>query len=299
MTLVPHITEIHVEPTTVCQAECPMCPRTILGYHRGQYTNSELTLDIFKTHLDPLVDRLQKVLFCGTLGEPAAAQDLIPMIRWLKTRNSSITIGLNSNGGVRATAWWAELASLIKDDIRSYVVFSIDGLEDTNHIYRKNVSWSKLMDNARAYISSGGNAQWDSLIFKHNQHQVNQMRDLAKELGFKIFRTKISSRDSTDGIYPPESGKPQVSSKTFACMAETTASLYLSAQGLWYPCCYIHHHSVLDVNDWGQPLNNVSDREVAWSDLEYRLYTPNKPKICDRSCGSSYNSGQWTHEESF
>ena len=300
MTLVPNIKEIHVEPTSVCQAECPMCPRTLLGYHNDHSKNDELDLDTFVSLVDPYVDGLDKILFCGVLGEPAAAKDLIAMIRWVLSKNPNITIGINTNGGLKSVAWWIELADLIKHNIKSYVVFSIDGLEDTNHVYRKNVSWDKLIENANAYIKAGGNAQWDSLIFRHNQHQISAMRDLAKELGFKIFRTKVSSRDIADPrIDFPEEGKPKIVAKSFSCMAQDTDSLYLSAKGTWYPCCFIHQHHVLGGSDWGDPLLDVNDRNDKWSDLEHRINASQGPPICVRSCGSTHNTGQWTNEDHF
>ena len=39
---------------------------------------------------------------------------------------------------------------------RPRVVWGIDGLEDTTHLYRRNVKWDKLQENFRAYIR----AQW-------------------------------------------------------------------------------------------------------------------------------------------
>ena len=159
MTFVKNIRELHIEPTSVCQAECPMCPRTMLGYHNDNLLNSELTLDDFKRYIDPYLESLDKILFCGVLGEPVAAHDLLAMIKHALDVNPEITIGINTNGGLRSTSWWQDLANMIKSNIKSYVVFSIDGLEDTNHIYRKRVSWQKLMENAKAYIDAGGNAQ--------------------------------------------------------------------------------------------------------------------------------------------
>ena len=48
MTFVPDIQQLHVELTTMCQAECPMCPRTILGYHDGRMKNHEIKFNQFK-----------------------------------------------------------------------------------------------------------------------------------------------------------------------------------------------------------------------------------------------------------
>jgi hypothetical protein len=62
--------------------------------------------------------------------------------------------------------------------------FGIDGLEDTLHLYRKNVKFSKAIENATAYINAGGRAQWNFIVFKHNEHQVQTVQALGKELGF-------------------------------------------------------------------------------------------------------------------
>ena len=49
-----------------------------------------------------------------------------------------------------------------------YARFAIDGLEDTNHIYRRNTDWVKIVQNATAYIAAGGRAEWDFIVFAHN-----------------------------------------------------------------------------------------------------------------------------------
>ena len=75
-----------------------------------------------------------------------------------------------------------------------YDVFSIDGLEDTNHIYRVGVQFKKIMENAKAYIDTGASAHWDMLVFDHNKHQVDECRQLADTMGFTWFRSKETDR---------------------------------------------------------------------------------------------------------
>lgn len=299
MSFVKEIREIHVEPTTVCQAECPMCPRTIAGYHLGKVANSYLTLDKFKDKIGNLVHNLDKIMFCGSYGEPAACGDLLPMIRWVLDEKPDCQIGINTNGGIREVQWWQNLAEMTQHNIGSYVVFSIDGLEDTNHMYRVNVDWNKLMENAQAYIAAGGNAHWDMLVFDYNQHQVEQARDMANQLGFKWFRTKVSSRfREGDGYKPPDtqqSVKPDL--KQFSCMAKDTRSLYLSAKGLWYPCCFTHVADETGFDRaWGRPVQELS--ADTWSELDAKL-SKYMPLICYRSCATTFNSGQWKSETSF
>ena len=63
-----------------------------------------------------------------------------------------------------------------KANKNAMMLFSTDGLEDTNEIYRKKVKWDKLMENVEAYIGAGGMATWKWLTFKHNEHAAEARR---------------------------------------------------------------------------------------------------------------------------
>ena len=75
-------------------------------------------------------------------------------------------LSMNTNAGARDEAWWTELAQIYGR--MGAVIFSVDGLRDTNHIYRQNVVWDNVERNMRAFINAGGRARWDFLIFEHN-----------------------------------------------------------------------------------------------------------------------------------
>jgi MoaA/NifB/PqqE/SkfB family radical SAM enzyme len=123
-----------------------------------------------------------------------------------------------------------------------YVVFSIDGLEDTNHLYRRNVRWSKVIDNAKAFIDAGGNAHWDMLVFEHNKHQVDEAHQLAKDMGFNWFRAKVSRRFNrfpVDGISQPINFvDTKVLEGHIECSAMKENSIFVDASGKAYPCCW-------------------------------------------------------------
>jgi hypothetical protein len=69
-----------------------------------------------------------------------------------------------------------------------------EGLEDTNHLYRQKVKWERVMENAKAFIDRGGHAKWDFIVFKHNEHQVDEARQLAMDMGFEKFQVKKTGR---------------------------------------------------------------------------------------------------------
>jgi hypothetical protein len=99
---------------------------------------------------------------------------------------------MHTNGSMKRPEWWAELARTIGR--KGYVIFGLDGLEDTNHLYRQGTVWSKIMENVQAFIAAGGRARWDFIVFAHNEHQVDEAEQLSKDMGFEKFQYKKSAR---------------------------------------------------------------------------------------------------------
>ena len=126
---------------------------------------------------------------CGNLGDGTMNPECAEIYDFIRSKNKKIKLSINTNGGARSEEFYKEMAKIGVD-----IIFSIDGLEDTNHLYRRNVKWSKLMSNAKSFIKSGGNAQWDFLVFKHNQHQVDLAKQLSEKMGFKSFKKKTTTR---------------------------------------------------------------------------------------------------------
>ena len=196
--MLDNVKEIHVEPTSVCNAECPMCARNINGTGINPYIKlKSLPLAWFEQNIKPEhISQLDKVFFCGNVGDPASAPELLDIIAYFKKHKPELVIGLNTNGGLKTKDWWSRLGHLLDGEL-DYCVFSIDGLQDTNHLYRRNVKWDKLMENVEYYISTGASAHWDMLVFDHNKHQVDQVRSLAKKMQFNWFRSKETDRWDT------------------------------------------------------------------------------------------------------
>ena len=187
MSTLRDIKVLHLEPTDVCQAACPMCAReTDKDFNKTRQRH--LTIEQIVKHFDEeKIKALDKMFMCGNYGDPAAGKHTLDIYNYFRQLNPNIVLGMNTNGGIRNTEWWKELATILSHP-RDYVVFSIDGLEDTNHIYRRNVKWDRLMENAQAFIDAGGRAEWDYLIFKHNEHQILDALKLSRELGFVDFK---------------------------------------------------------------------------------------------------------------
>lgn len=188
------IRTIHLEMTDACNAACPMCARNINGGEDNpQLPGTELYIDdiknIFKSEF---IGQLDRMYMCGNYGDPVAARDTLETFSYFRSHNSRMMLSMHTNGSAKKPEWWANLAKIIGR--KGYVVFSVDGLEDTNHLYRQNTVWSKIMENAQAFIDAGGRARWDYIVFAHNEHQVEEAEELAAQMGFEKFQYKKSAR---------------------------------------------------------------------------------------------------------
>lgn len=189
-----NVKQLHMETSSVCNAACPMCAREVDPSFNKETDAVSLSLEKVKTLFDvKFVQNLDSMYMCGNYGDPAAAPDCIEIFRYFREVNPNIVLGIHSNGSLRNTKWWSELGSVLSHD-NDYCYFSVDGLKDTNHIYRVNTDFDKILENAIAFIEAGGKAHWEYLVFEHNEHQVDEARKLAESLGFVSFREKVSRR---------------------------------------------------------------------------------------------------------
>ena len=267
------IRRVHMELTTRCNAACPMCSRNERGGQKiSDLPEVELTLADVRQILPPdLIAQLTQVWLCGNYGDPILAREMLETVVYLKANNPRIRIGMNTNGSARRPEWWRQLAPYVDD-----CHFGIDGLADTNHLYRRRTHWDTIMANATAFIEAGGAAHWEYIVFQHNEHQIEEARALAGCMGFRKFRLRKTGRFFFSGILqpalsvkdrhgneaykiePPKSSnfsntaslalgglaqldkyKNYMDETCITCKSQKQQEIYISAEGLVFPCCYL------------------------------------------------------------
>lgn len=272
------IRTVHLEITDKCNASCPMCARNKNGGEVNQWLPlTELSLEdckiIFPTNF---IVQLNCMYMCGNNGDPIIARDTLDVYEYFRTYNSKMTLGMNTNGSARKTEWWSNLAKVMGKN--GYVTYGIDGLIDTHHLYRKDTNFEKIIENAKTFIQAGGRARWDFIVFEHNEHQIEEAKNLSKQLGFEQFRIKKTGRffsnvkmqvkghrevNDKNGkviyvIKPPKnlnlqnkslqyeqkiiekhgSMKTYLDQTPILCKVEKEKSVYISADGYVFPCCW-------------------------------------------------------------
>jgi MoaA/NifB/PqqE/SkfB family radical SAM enzyme len=191
------LNQLHIELSNACNAACPMCTRFHVNSPliRPDLEIDQITIDKFKKYFPPeVIRKCEVILFCGVHGDPGMARDLYEICEYIDQVSPETTVRMNTNGGMRKPEFWEKLGKLFAKKLKDHwswsLTFSIDGLEDTNHLYRRNVEWSRLIENVKAFLNTGARAEWDYLIFKHNEHQIDEAKELSKTLGFNSFVPK-------------------------------------------------------------------------------------------------------------
>jgi MoaA/NifB/PqqE/SkfB family radical SAM enzyme len=273
---------LHLESTDICQAACPLCARETdpeFDKNKHHWLTVKRVKDVVP---DSVIANLDKMFMCGNYGDPAAGPETIEIYDHFRKINPAITLGMNTNGGLQNSTWWAALGQRL-NKLTDYVVFSIDGLEDTNHLYRKNVSWSRVVSNVQAFIAAGGRAHWDMLVYKYNEHQVDQCEKLAKDMGFVWFRAKVSKRPLTNNLeYPVNWSQPDKKSGPIKCHALEEQSAFIDARGNVSPCCWIG-------NRQSQFVIDFDEIKKSWNSS-----TPNR--ICQSACSTDSNKSNFTDQ---
>jgi len=192
-------TAMEVEISTRCVSRCPVCPRTQslngvhedLGWNTGFFPRAQL-LQFVRNAPD-----LQHLNFCGAYGDAIYHPELLSILADLQTEFPTLQLALETVGSHRAPEWWRSLGETLGP--RHSVTFSIDGLQDSNAIYRRGTDWNSIVAGIRALRATfAGRMYWKWIAFRHNQHQVADGARLARALGMDRFWIEDSRRHYED-----------------------------------------------------------------------------------------------------
>lgn len=268
------IDTLDTEITNRCNAACPLCPRTGTFNGLAEFMDRSGPLDVDPKIFDKIFTsekgkNIKRVTYCGNYGDPCVHPQAMEIFK--KCESYGVTLQkIDSNASMRNPSWWAELGSIKGMEVN----FAIDGLEDTNHLYRVNTKWDKIMANAEAFIKAGGIAHWVFIVFKHNEHQVEQARELSRKMGFKRFASKETVRQYLPDVplenqghydlagnlykksskheekrtiyslpeskrYQPEMLRYGYKESPIVCRSEDKKQMFLTSDERIIPCCHV------------------------------------------------------------
>lgn len=180
---------ISVEPTTHCNLRCPECPSGLRSFTRP---TGQLDAGFFKEMMDGIHRDLLYLTFYFQ-GEPYLHPEFLDMVTYARSKGIYTATSTNAHYLNDANARKTVESGLDR------LIISIDGTtQETYEAYRIGGKLEKVLEGARNVVKwkKELGAKTPHLIFQYlvvrpNEHQVDEVKTLAKEIGMDavIFKT--------------------------------------------------------------------------------------------------------------
>jgi len=223
---------LDIELTSFCNIDCPGCFRQIKRKTVNHILNKEmLTFEALRNWITPKeFPKLKLVNFCGSIDEPTLHPEILDIVKYFN--NHSVNINISTNGSTKTRKFWTELGHE-----KISVFFGIDGIDQKSlEKYRIGSNFKKLQENWKAFIKAGGKATWQFIVFEHNEHLLDDAKQMADREGFDNFRVIYSHR--TDN--KESKTKTRNEEQEIVCKYGVQKRLFLSHTGTLLPCCFFN-----------------------------------------------------------
>jgi len=251
---------INSEPGSFCNFQCPFCPT---GKHTPR-ERSQAEPEMFQK----LFNQIGKYCYLITLhgwGEPLLNKNL-PQLISMAHQHRIFTV-VTTNGSLLKP----DLARKIIDSGLDLLCISIDGITAESYSkYRYGGNFESVLQNLQEFInlkkemkSSTPFIEWQFLVFKHNEHEINDARKMAARMGvdhivFLPAYTEDPSFDASNPDYHLPKGSPL--SKSADCK-HLWRTLTIHSNGDIVPCCYDYEGKVPFGNILKDPLDRCWNNE--------------------------------------
>jgi hypothetical protein len=142
-----------------------------------------------------IIKGMKRITFCGNDGDPIYCNDLIDIIQWIKSINTTINIVLITNGSHKKPDWWGRLAKVLNE--HDEVNWSLDGWgQESNEKYRINSDWHSIISGIETFgkFNSSTYKVWALIAFKFNEDTIDDIKDIARSYNFDCFQTTLSTK---------------------------------------------------------------------------------------------------------
>ncbi len=241
---------ISFEPTTSCNLRCPECPSGLRQFTRP---TGMLQNDFFRKTIDEIHQELLYLIFYFQ-GEPYLNPGFLEMVRYASSKKIYTATSTNAH------YLTDEVARKTVESGLDRLIISIDGTtQDVYEQYRVGGNLEKVLQGARNIMkwkrelkSKTPFVFFQFLVVKPNEHQVDDIKRLAREVGVDEVRFKTAQvyeyetdpnnlittldkfsryKKNADGTYSP---KNKLANR---CWKLQHANV-ITWDGLVVPCCF-------------------------------------------------------------
>jgi radical SAM protein with 4Fe4S-binding SPASM domain len=189
---------ISIEPTTSCNLRCPECPSGLRSFTRPTGMMSSTT---FEKIINELHEHLSYLILYFQ-GEPYLNPLFLDAVRYASDRKIYTATSTNAHFLTKENA-----EATVKSGL-SRIIISMDGSDQESYEkYRVGGNLEKVLDGIERLTKAKRELKSRSpfiilqfLVFKHNIHQIAEIRKMAKVLGVNKLELKTAQ------VYDYETG---------------------------------------------------------------------------------------------
>ena len=189
---------ISVEPTTACNLRCPECPSGLRSFTRDTGNMKE---DFFRKLIDDMGRKLTWLIFYFQ-GEPYINPKFLDMVSYAHMKGIYTITSTNGHFLHPENARKTVASGLDR------ILISVDGAtQDVYEQYRIEGKLETVLQGARNLVQAKKDANsntphivFQMLVVKPNEHQIDTIKKLAKEIGVDEVKLKTAQ------VYEYETG---------------------------------------------------------------------------------------------
>jgi radical SAM protein with 4Fe4S-binding SPASM domain len=240
---------ISVEPTTACNLRCPECPSGLRSFTRETGNMKE---DFFRKLIDDMHRRLTWLIFYFQ-GEPYINPKFLDMVRYAHEKGIYTITSTNGHFLHPENARKTVASGLDR------ILISVDGAtQDVYEQYRKEGELDKVLQGARNLVAAKREARsatphivFQMLVVKPNEHQIDTVKALAKEIGVdevKLKTAQVYDYEQGNELIPTlkqysryeqtDSGTWKVKNKLLNHCWKLWHACVITWDGMVVPCCF-------------------------------------------------------------
>lgn len=242
-------TSISLEPTTSCNLRCPECPSGLRNFTRP---TGMLEEEVYRKVIDELAPRLSYLIFYFQ-GEPYLNPRFLDQVAY--AHNKKIYTATSTN----AHYLNEQVAKQTVESGLDRLIISIDGTtQETYEQYRVGGKLEKVIEGTKNVVrwkkelkSSTPHIIFQYLVVKPNEHQLEEVKQMAKDLGVNEVAFKTAQiYDYEDGseLIPTiekysrykqlSNGKWAIKNKLVNHCWKMWHSCVITWDGKVVPCCF-------------------------------------------------------------
>tara|TARA_R110000796_G_scaffold17285_1_gene53393 strand:+ start:280 stop:747 length:468 start_codon:yes stop_codon:yes gene_type:complete len=143
-----------------------------------------------------IIKHFDQIEFCGQISDPIFHPQFIEFLKL--TTNKRVFV--HTAASHKSMDWYMDAFTANKN---AKWEFGIDGLPQDSHKYRINQNGEYLFKVMKAGVELGNDIRWQYIIFKYNEHDIDQAIDLAQRHKIPIHINKSSRWSDFDDPYKP------------------------------------------------------------------------------------------------